>query len=110
MQDRRVLVQQSLASRAPSTVKKYIGEHKKFIQLPKSSHKSTELPLSHLYISIFLAFLSQTKQSYTAVLLAFSAIKWVHSLLLTNGNGNPAVTTLSTNIVEASEKGVFQTG
>ena len=98
------MVQQSLASRAPRTVKKYIGEHKKFIQFLTSSRRSTELPSSHLCISIYLAFLSQTKQSYTAVLLAFSAIKWVHSLLPTDRNGNPAETTLSMNIVEASKR------
>ena len=51
-----------------------------------------------------LAFPSQKKQSYTAVLQDFSTTKWVLSLLPTDRDSNPAETTLSTNIVEASKR------
>ncbi|CAB4031942.1 integrase recombinase xerD homolog, partial [Paramuricea clavata] len=68
-----------LRSRASSTVKKYVREHRKYID--------------------FL-----TKNSYNAVLQAFFGIKWVHSLLPTDVKGNPADTTLSANIVEASRR------
>ena len=55
-----------------------------------------------------LAFPSQKKQSYTAVLQDFSASTWVHSLLPTDRNSNPAETTLSTNIVEVSKRAFSQ--
>ena len=79
--DRRLLVYQSLSSRAPSTVAKYLSEHRKFINFLTHSSWPTKLPSDSLHISLYLAYLSQTKHSYNVVLQAHCGIKWVHSLL-----------------------------
>ena len=61
--DRRLLVRQSLLSRAPSTVTKYLSEHRKFISFLSYSSQPTKLPSDSLHISLYLAYLSQTKQA-----------------------------------------------
>ena len=104
LRDRRILVYQSLSSRAPSTVAKYLSEHRKFINFLTHSSRPTKLPSDSLHISLYLAYLSQIKHSYNVVLQAHCGIKWVHSLLPTDKNGNPAESTLSTNIVEAAKR------
>ena len=102
VEDRKVLMRQVLRSRASRTVKKYVREHRKYISFLVRTRRPTTLPSDKLHIASYLASVSQTKNSYNAVLQAFCGIKWVHSLLPTGVNGNPADTTLSANIVEAS--------
>ena len=104
LRDRRILAYQSLSSRAPSTVAKYLSKHRKFINFLTHSSRPTKLPSDSLHSSLYLAYLSQTKHSYNVVLQAHCGIKWVHSLLPTDKNGNPADSTLSTNIVEAAKR------
>ena len=104
VEDRKVLIRQVLRSRASSTVKKYVREHRKYINFLVRTRRPTTLPSDKLHIASYLAYVSQTKNSYNAVLQAFCGIKWVHSLLPIDVKGNPADTTLSANIVEASRR------
>jgi hypothetical protein len=105
VEDRKVLMRQVLRSRASSTVKKYVREHRKYINFLVRTKRPTTLPSEKLHIASYLASVSQTKNSYNAVLQAFFGIKWVHSLLPTaDVKGNPADTNLSANIVAASRR------
>ncbi|CAB3981410.1 Hypothetical predicted protein [Paramuricea clavata] len=104
VEDRKVLIRQVLRSRASSTVKKYVREHRKYISFLVHTRRPTTIPSDKLHIASYLASVSQIKNSYNAVLQAFCGIKWVHSLLPTDVKGNPADTTQSANIVEASRR------
>ena len=96
VEDRQVLMRQVLRSRASSTVKKYVREHRKYISFLVRTRRPTTLPSDKLHIASYLV--------YDAMLQAFCGIKWVHSLLPTDVKGNSADTTLSANIVEASRR------
>jgi integrase len=102
--ERRSIVRQVLHSRAPSTVKKYLGAYQRYKMFLADTGRSTKLPTQSILVSTYLSQLCEQKSSYNAVLLAFCAIKWVHSLFPTNIEGNPADSPVSLNIVEASKR------
>jgi hypothetical protein len=70
-EDRKVLMRQVLRSRASSTVKKYVREHRKYINFLVRTKRPATLPSEKLHIASYLASVSQTKNSYNAVLQAF---------------------------------------
>ena len=104
LHERQKLVRQALRSKAGSTVHKYVREYRKYVNFLKNTKRPYKLPSYHLYIAAYLAHVSQSKHSYHVVLQAFSALKWVHSLLPTTVYGNPADTSLAANILEGSKR------
>lgn len=104
VKERRKIVRQVLLSRAPSTVQKYVREFRKYKVFLRGRGDSVSLPSSSLHISSYLSHLYTVKQSYSVLLQAFCALKWIHSLLPMDARGNPADTPLSRNIVEASKR------
>ena len=102
--ERMNIVRQVLDSRAPSTVKKYLGAYKRYKSFLADTGHSTSLPTQSILVSTYLSYICDHKSSYNAVLLAFCAIKWVHSLFPMIMDGNPADTQVSHNIVEASKR------
>ena len=104
LHERQTLVRHALRSKADSTVHKYVREYRKYVNFIKNTKRPYKLPSYHLYIAAYLAHVSQSKHSYHVVLQAFSALKWVHSLLPTTVYGNPADTSLAANILEGSKR------
>ena len=98
------MVQQLLSSRANSSVKKYVLHYKGFLKYWRSKGVIVTLPCDSLLISEYLLYLQDAKNSYTVLSSSFSALKWVHDIILHGPLGNPVDTTLSRNIIEASKR------
>ena len=75
------MVEQLLASKANSSVKKYVTQYRYFFVYLKSSGIKLVLPCGSLLMSEYLSYLHETKRSYAVVLSAFCALKWVHDLI-----------------------------
>ena len=104
VQERLRLVHTAVKSRANNTVKKYLAEYRKFRTFLEAEGYSIALPSMPLHVTSYLSHLYETNPSYSVILHAHCAIKWIHSLLPIHLHANPANTPLSTSIVEASKR------
>ena len=93
-----------LASRANSSVKKYIAQYRAFRDYLRSKGRTLVVPCDNLLLSEYLSFLFETKRSYAIVFSTFCALKWIHELIPYGPQGNPVDTAISRNIVEASKR------
>ena len=100
------MVEQLLASKANSSVKKYVTQYTYFSVYLKSRGVILVLPCDSLLVSENVSYLHETKRSYAVVSSAFCALKLVHDLIPYGAQGNPVDTALNHNLVQAS-KGVF---
>ena len=98
------MVKQLLASRANSSVKKYVTQYGYFSVYLKSRGVKLVLPCDSLLVSEYLSYLHETKRSRAVLLSAFCALKWVHDLIPYGAQGNPVDTALNHNLVQASKR------
>ena len=98
------MVKQLLASRANSSVKKYVTQYRYFSVYLKSRGVKVVLPCDSLLVSEYLSYLHETKRSHAVLLSAFCALKWVHDLIPYGAQGNPVDTALNHNLVQASKR------
>ena len=90
--------------RTNSSVKKYVLHYKGLLKYWRSKGIVLTLPCDSLLISEYLSYLQDAKNSYAVLSLAFSALKWVHDIILQGPLGNTVDTTFSRNIIEASKR------
>ena len=104
VQEQLRIVHKALKSRATSTVKKYLAKYRKYHTFLAAKGYSIVWPFMPLHETSYLSHLYETNPSYSAILHAHCAIKWIHGLLPLHVHENPANTPLSTSIVEASKR------
>mgnify|MGYP006964544367 CR=1 FL=1 len=75
---KKVVVKQSLTSRASSTVKRYILEIRKFFGLSQGFGVEVQLPFDCVTIAIYLSQCFQQSNSSAGPTLVYSTIKWLH--------------------------------
>ena len=97
------MVEQLLASKANSSVKKYVTQYTYFSVYLKSRGVILVLHCDSLLVSENVSYLHETKRSYAFVSSAFCALKWVHDLIPCCAQGNPVDTALNQNLVQASK-------
>lgn len=85
------MAQQSLSSRATSSVREYVLHYKGFRNYCKSKGIVLTLPCDSFLISEYLSYLQDAKNSYAVLSLAFSALKWVHDVIPHGPLGNPVI-------------------
>ena len=101
------MVEQLLASKANSSVKKYVTQYTYFSVYLKSRGVILVLPCDSLLVSENVSYLHETKRSYAVVSSAFCALKWVHDLIPYGAQGNQvdtALPPLNHNLVQASKR------
>ena len=98
------MVKHVLASKANSSVKRYVAQYRYFAVYLKSRGVKLVLPCVSLLVSEYLSYLHDTKRSYAVVLSAFYALKWVHDFIRYGAQGNPIDTALNHNLVQASKR------
>ena len=98
------MVEQLLASKANSSVKKYVTQYTYFSVYLKSRGVILVLPCDSLLVSENVSYLHETKRSYAFVSSAFCALKWVHDLIPYDAQGNPVDTALNHNLVQANKR------
>ncbi|CAH3177625.1 unnamed protein product, partial [Porites evermanni] len=76
----RGLINDCLHSRASSTVAKYIREVRKFINFQEINSRPLLFPANVAHLALYLSMLLR-KDSKTAVLSAYSALKWIHGFI-----------------------------
>ena len=98
---RREAIKQVLTSRAYSTVKKYLAELKKFFNWSRKNGITVDLPYDSIVAAMYLSEFSKQTESSASVILAYSALKWLHTLFPEN---NPLENDLCRNIVESAKR------
>ena len=76
----RGIINDCLHSRAPSTVAKYIREVRKFINFQGINSRPLLFPANVTHLALYLSTLLR-KDSKTAVLSAYSTLKWIHGFI-----------------------------
>ena len=76
----RGLINDCLHSRASLTVAKYIREVRKFINFQEINSRPLLFPANVAHLALYLSTLLR-KDSKTAVLSAYSALKWIHGFI-----------------------------
>ena len=97
-------MQQVLASKANSSVKKYVAKCRYLSVYLRSRGVKLVLPCLSLLVSEYLSYFHETKKSYAVVLSSFCAFKWVHDLIPYGAQGNPVDTALNQNLVQATKR------
>ena len=97
----RGLIIDCLHSRASSTVAKYIREVRKFINFQEINSRPLMFPTNVAHLALYLSALLH-KDSKTAVLSAYSALKWIHGCLPVQFN--PLDFTICKNLVETEKR------
>jgi len=70
-----------LKSRADSTTKAYVRVIRKFLDWSKSRHFNMQLPFPLSVVSLYLIEAQQSCASSSSVILAHTALKWLHSFV-----------------------------
>ena len=90
-----------LGSRANSTVKRYLSEIRKFFSWSRTNDIPVQIPFTSIVTAIYLSeHLKKPKSSASAV-LAYSALKWLHSFIPVD---NPLDNDLCRNILESAKR------
>ena len=94
-------IKQVLTSRANSTIKKYLAELKKLFNCSRKNGITVDLPYDSIVAAMYLSKFSKQTESSASVILAYSALKWLHTLFPEN---NPLENDLCRNIVESAKR------
>ena len=97
----RGLINDCLHSRASSTVAKYLREVRKFINFQEVNSRTLLFPANVAHLALYLSTFLR-KDSKTAVLSAYSALKWIHGFI--NVQFNPLDFTICKNLVETEKR------
>lgn len=97
----RGLINDCLHSRASSTVAKYIREVRKFINFQEINSRPLLFPANVAHLALYLSTLLR-KDSKTAVLSAYSALKWIHGFIPVQFN--PLDFTICKNLVQTEKR------
>ena len=92
-----------LASRADSTVKKYLKEINKFLLWCRARKVSLQLPFSSSVVALYLFGLDQQLRSPAAMVLVHAALKWFHSFAPDDGP-NPLDDACCKNLIECAKR------
>lgn len=92
-----------LASRADSTVKKYLKEINNFLQWCRARKVSLQLPFSSSVVALYLFGLDQQLRSPAAMVLVHAALKWFHSFVPDDGP-NPLDNACCKNLIECAKR------
>ena len=92
-----------LASRADSTVKKYLKEINKFLLWCRARKVSLQLPFSSSVVALYLFGLDQQLRSPAAMVLVHAALKWFHSFVPDDGP-NPLDNACCKNLIECAKR------
>lgn len=100
-ESRRQVMDQMLRSRATSTTKRYLVEIKKFFKWSRANGIEIDLPYESSIAAIYIGDVAKRVKCSHSVVLAFSALKWLHSFIPV---ANPLDIDLCRNIVEAAKR------
>ena len=92
-----------LASRADSTVKKYLKEINTFLLWCRARKVSLQLPFSSSVVALNLFGLDQQLRSPAAMVLGHAALKWFHSFVPDDGP-NPLDNACCKNLIECAKR------
>ena len=92
-----------LASRADSTVKKYLKEINKCLLWCRTRKVSLQLPFSSSVVALYLFGLDQQLRSPAAMVLVHAALKWFHSFV-PDDDPNPLDNACCTNLIECAKR------
>ena len=92
-----------LASRADSTVKKYLKEINTFLLWYRARKVSLQLPFSSSAVALYLFGLDQQLRSPAAMVLVHAALKWFHSFVPDDGP-NPLDNACCKNLIECAKR------
>ena len=101
--DFTLLFNSLLASRADSTMKRYIKEINKFLLWCRARKVSLQLPFSSSVAALYLFGLDQQLRSPAAMVLAHAALKWFHSFVPDDGP-NPLDNACCKNLIECDKR------
>jgi len=101
MESRRQVMDQMLRSRATSTTKRHLVEIKKFFKWCRANGIEIDLPYESSITAIYIGDVAKIVKCSHSVVLAFSALKWLHSFIPVT---NPQDYDLCRNIVEAAKR------
>ena len=99
----RGLINDCLHSRASSMVAKYIREVRKFINFQEINSRPLLFPANVAHLALYLSTLLR-KDSKTAVLSAYSALKWIHGFIPVQPEFNSLDFTICKNLVETEKR------
>ena len=89
-------------SRAKSTVKKYVGCFRCFLNwADKYKEIISPLPCTELHVGLYLQHLMETTNHFSSVESDFNSIKWAHQMA---GVSDSCISEVIKNIVEASKR------
>ena len=80
-ESRRQVMDQMLRSRRTSTTKRYLVEIKKFFKLSRANGIEIDLPYESSITAIYIVDVEKSVKCSHSVVLAFSALKWLHSFI-----------------------------
>ena len=92
-----------LASRADSTVKKYLKEINRFLLWCRTRKISLQLPFSSSVFALYLFGLDQQLRSPAAMFLVHAALKWFHSFGPDDGP-NPLDNACCKNLIKCAKR------
>ena len=98
----RGIIYHCLHSRASSTVAKYIQEVRKFINFQEINSRPLLFPANVTHLALYLSSTLLRKDSKTAVLSAYSALKWIHGFIPVQFN--PLDLTICKSLVETEKR------
>ena len=101
--DFTLLFNSLLASRADSTVKRYIKEINKFLLWCRARKVSLQLPFSSSVVALYLFGSDQQLRSPAAMVLAHAALKWFHSFVPDDGP-NPLDNACCRNLIDCAKR------
>jgi len=97
----RILLQRSVAAKAPSTTERYSRAFNKFKLWTCQFFELSSLPTDSLTVCLYLESLIQSGSSYSVLESAFYGIRWAH---VTCGLKNPCEAGLVSNILESAKR------
>ena len=92
-----------LASRADSTVKKYLKEINKFLLWCRARKVSQQMPFSSSVVALYLFGLDQQLRPPAAMVVVHAALKWFHSYVPDDGP-NPLDNACCKNLIECAKR------
>ncbi len=92
-----------MSSKAASTTSRYGKEIKKFFKWCNSVNIEAVPPFSSALLLAYLSKVLKDSQSYSSLVLSYSALKWLHSLLPDNGV-NPLDSSACHQLLESAKR------
>ena len=98
---KKVVIKQSLTSRASSTVERYILEIRKLFCLSQGFGVEVQLPFDCVTIAIYLSQCFQQSNSSASATRVYSSIKWLHIFVPVS---NPLDNDFCRNLLESAKR------